>query len=157
MGQAVKYPEILRRLAIIDDGLAQDPAGLGRALGLSRRPLPGRPGHGPPADVAGPGGGLPVRDRPGGTWVRRGGPILAAGARRSPVTRIGALYFTVTVFSTLGFGDIAAKSELAPFAQLPGRLLLRRRNHPSGVSSPWRAGGRIDRQGTSKEDGRYHG
>ena len=30
-----------------------------------------------------------------------------------PLTRTDALYFTVTVFATVGFGDIAAKSELA--------------------------------------------
>ena len=30
-----------------------------------------------------------------------------------PLTRTGALYFTVTVLSTVGFGDIAAKSEAA--------------------------------------------
>ena len=27
--------------------------------------------------------------------------------------KIGAMYFTVTVFSTVGFGDITAKSDLA--------------------------------------------
>jgi voltage-gated potassium channel len=30
-----------------------------------------------------------------------------------PLTKTGALYFTVTVFSTVGFGDIAPKSEIA--------------------------------------------
>ena len=35
MGHAVRYQEILRRLAIIDDGFVQDPAGLGLALGLA--------------------------------------------------------------------------------------------------------------------------
>jgi len=30
-----------------------------------------------------------------------------------PLTRTGALYFTVTVFSTVGFGDITAKTETA--------------------------------------------
>jgi voltage-gated potassium channel len=30
-----------------------------------------------------------------------------------PLTRIDALYFSVTVFTTVGFGDIAAKSEAA--------------------------------------------
>ena len=34
MGQVVRYQEILRRLAIIDDGFVEDPAGLG--LGLAR-------------------------------------------------------------------------------------------------------------------------
>ncbi len=31
----------------------------------------------------------------------------------TPLTRTDALYFTVTVFSTVGFGDITAKSEVA--------------------------------------------
>ena len=35
MGHAVRYREILRRLAIIDDDFVQDPAGLGLALGLA--------------------------------------------------------------------------------------------------------------------------
>ena len=35
MGQVVRYQEILRRLAIIDDGFVEDPAGLGLALGLA--------------------------------------------------------------------------------------------------------------------------
>jgi hypothetical protein len=30
-----------------------------------------------------------------------------------PLTRTDALYFTVTVFATVGFGDIAAKTEMA--------------------------------------------
>jgi voltage-gated potassium channel len=30
-----------------------------------------------------------------------------------PLTRTDALYFSVTVFSTVGFGDITAKSEAA--------------------------------------------
>ena len=30
-----------------------------------------------------------------------------------PMDKIGAMYFTVTVFSTVGFGDITAKSDLA--------------------------------------------
>ena len=31
----------------------------------------------------------------------------------SPLTRTDSLYFTVTVFSTVGFGDIAPKTEAA--------------------------------------------
>jgi hypothetical protein len=38
---------------------------------------------------------------------------LSAGSFGAPLTRTDALYFTVTVFSTVGFGDITAKSEAA--------------------------------------------
>ena len=44
-----------------------------------------------------------------------------------PMTRLDALYFTVTVLSTVGFGDIAARSELAralTTVQMLGDLLL---------------------------------
>ena len=74
-----------------------------------------------------------------------------------PLTRTDALYFSVTVFTTVGFGDIAAKSEtarvvlivqmLADLALLaPGaRVLLgavrrgqQRRSDPGGgAGSPW--------------------
>ncbi len=37
----------------------------------------------------------------------------SAGAFTQPLTRTDALYFTVTVFSTVGFGDITPKSEAA--------------------------------------------
>jgi voltage-gated potassium channel len=37
----------------------------------------------------------------------------AAASFTQPMTRTDALYFTVTVFSTVGFGDITAKSEIA--------------------------------------------
>ena len=37
----------------------------------------------------------------------------SAAAFTEPLTKTDALYFTVTVFSTVGFGDIAPKSELA--------------------------------------------
>ena len=36
-----------------------------------------------------------------------------AASFTEPLTRADALYFTVTVFSTVGFGDITAKSETA--------------------------------------------
>jgi hypothetical protein len=36
-----------------------------------------------------------------------------ANAFTAPLTKTDALYFTITVFSTVGFGDITAKSELA--------------------------------------------
>ena len=36
MGQVVRYQEILRRLAIIDDGFVEDPAGLGLGPGGAR-------------------------------------------------------------------------------------------------------------------------
>jgi hypothetical protein len=38
---------------------------------------------------------------------------LSPGSFTAPLTRTDALYFTVTVFSTVGFGDIAAKTETA--------------------------------------------
>lgn len=44
-----------------------------------------------------------------------------------PLTRIDALYFSVTVFSTVGFGDITAKSEAARvvlIVQMLGDLAL---------------------------------
>ena len=37
----------------------------------------------------------------------------SAASFSQPLTRTDALYFTVTVFSTVGFGDITAKSETA--------------------------------------------
>ena len=44
-----------------------------------------------------------------------------------PLTRTDALYFTVTVFATVGFGDITAKSETARvelIVQMIGDLAL---------------------------------
>ena len=38
---------------------------------------------------------------------------ISASTFSEPLTRTGALYFTVTVFSTVGFGDITAKTEAA--------------------------------------------
>ena len=38
---------------------------------------------------------------------------LAPHSFSTPLTRTGALYFTVTVFSTVGFGDITAQTETA--------------------------------------------
>jgi voltage-gated potassium channel len=38
---------------------------------------------------------------------------VSAANFTEPLTRTDALYFTVTVFATVGFGDIAAKSETA--------------------------------------------
>jgi len=35
------------------------------------------------------------------------------GSFTEPMDKIGAMYFTVTVFSTVGFGDITAKTDLA--------------------------------------------
>ena len=37
----------------------------------------------------------------------------SAASFTEPLTRTDALYFTVTVFSTVGFGDITARSETA--------------------------------------------
>jgi voltage-gated potassium channel len=56
---------------------------------------------------------------------------LLAGNRQgsfsTPLTRTDALYFTVTVFTTVGFGDITAKSETARvlvMIQMIGGLIL---------------------------------
>lgn len=51
----------------------------------------------------------------------------SAGSFTQPLTRTDALYFTVTVFSTVGFGDIAPKSETARIVlivQMLGDLAL---------------------------------
>jgi len=41
-----------------------------------------------------------------------------AGAFSEPLSRIDALYFTITVFSTVGFGDITPKTDLARVATM---------------------------------------
>jgi hypothetical protein len=38
---------------------------------------------------------------------------ISASNFSEPMTRTDALYFTVTVFATVGFGDITAKTEVA--------------------------------------------
>jgi len=51
----------------------------------------------------------------------------SAASLTEPLTRTDALYFTVTVFTTVGFGDIAAKSEAARIVlivQMPADLAL---------------------------------
>ncbi len=51
----------------------------------------------------------------------------AAGSFSAPLTRTDALYFTVTVFATVGFGDITAVSQAARLlvtGQMVGNLLL---------------------------------
>ena len=51
----------------------------------------------------------------------------SAAAFTQPLTRTDALYFTVTVFSTVGFGDISPKSEAARIVlivQMLGDLAL---------------------------------
>lgn len=50
-----------------------------------------------------------------------------SGAFSEPLTRMDAAYFTVTVFSTVGFGDIAPKTEAARgvvMLQMLGGLVL---------------------------------
>lgn len=42
---------------------------------------------------------------------------ISAGTFSQPLTRTDALYFTVTVFATVGFGDITAVTE-------PARVLV---------------------------------
>jgi voltage-gated potassium channel len=39
--------------------------------------------------------------------------LAQPGSFTEPIDKTGAMYFTVTVFSTVGFGDITAKTDLA--------------------------------------------
>jgi voltage-gated potassium channel len=48
---------------------------------------------------------------------------IAAGSFSQPMTRTNALYFTVTVFATVGFGDITAKTEAARLL-VTGQMIL---------------------------------
>jgi Ion channel len=48
---------------------------------------------------------------------------FSAGSFSEPLTRTDALYFTVTVFATVGFGDITAKAEFARVAVM-GQMVL---------------------------------
>jgi len=48
---------------------------------------------------------------------------ISAGAFSEPLTRTDALYFTVTVFATVGFGDISAKAEFARVV-VTGQMVL---------------------------------
>ena len=48
---------------------------------------------------------------------------IAASSFSQPMTRTNALYFTVTVFATVGFGDITAKTEAARLL-VTGQMIL---------------------------------
>jgi len=48
---------------------------------------------------------------------------LAASSFSQPMTRTNALYFTVTVFATVGFGDIHAKTEAARLV-VTGQMII---------------------------------
>jgi hypothetical protein len=48
---------------------------------------------------------------------------LATSSFSQPMTRTNALYFTVTVFATVGFGDITAKTEAARLL-VTGQMIL---------------------------------
>src|SRR5215467_10837410 len=48
---------------------------------------------------------------------------IAASNFSQPMTRTNALYFTVTVFATVGFGDITAKTEAARLV-VSGQMIL---------------------------------
>jgi len=48
---------------------------------------------------------------------------IAASSFSEPMTRTNALYFTVTVFATVGFGDITAKTEAARLL-VTGQMIL---------------------------------
>ena len=54
---------------------------------------------------------------------------ISASNFSEPLTRTGALYFTVTVFSTVGFGDITAKTEAARLVVTHGQT-----SRPSGCA-----------------------
>jgi voltage-gated potassium channel len=71
------------------------------------------------------------------------------GSFSQPMTRTGALYFTMTVFSSVGFGDITPKSETARIAtmvQMLGDLLLvGERTSLGPINRPRRSNVRADR------------
>jgi voltage-gated potassium channel len=48
---------------------------------------------------------------------------ISASNFSQPMTRTNALYFTVTVFATVGFGDITAKTEAARLA-VTGQMIV---------------------------------
>jgi len=50
---------------------------------------------------------------------------LAPGSFNQPMTPVSALYFTVAVFATVGFGDLTAQTATAPAA-----------GHPAGDHRP---------------------
>ena len=52
---------------------------------------------------------------------------ISAGNFSQPLSRTDAIYFTVTVFATVGFGDITAKTEVARLVvtgQMLGDLIV---------------------------------
>ena len=77
----------------------------------------------------------------------------SAASFTQPLTRTDALYFTVTVFSTVGFGDITAKSEAARvvlIVQMLADIALLGAGHTSAL------GGRAPWPGTAPGYGRGH-
>jgi voltage-gated potassium channel len=48
---------------------------------------------------------------------------ISAGNFSQPITRTNALYFAVTVFATVGFGDITAKTEAAQLV-VTGQMIV---------------------------------
>src|SRR5262249_56549371 len=48
---------------------------------------------------------------------------ITGGSFSQPMTRTNALYFTVTVFATVGFGDITATTEAARLV-VTGQMLI---------------------------------
>jgi hypothetical protein len=56
-----------------------------------------------------------------GTYVLMA--AISASSFSQPMTRTNALYFTVTVFATVGFGDITAKTEAARLV-VTGQMLI---------------------------------
>jgi len=86
--------------------------GGGHRMARAEPVVPGRVQEiaaGPVTGGTGPGAEIWREARASGLVMAR----LSPGSFTAPLSRTDALYFTVTVFSTVGFGDITAKAETA--------------------------------------------
>ena len=78
---------------------------------------------------------------------------VSAGSFTEPLTRTDALYFAVTVFSTVGFGYITAKSEAARVVLIV-QMLADLAFLGVGIPGPWwRQRGRGQSAGTGGDTG----